>query len=159
MIRNILVSVSSSLDSLAAAKYAICLAKITGAKLFAVYVINEKVLGELLKSRIFVEVEARAYERDLEQEGKMFLERIQKMAGSKAVSCETMLLKGSVSEEVSNKVNEKEVDILVIGEIKELVSRSEIFYDEGERIFRKSSCPVVIVKNQSKVDALYKEII
>ncbi len=159
MIRNILVSVSASLDSLLAAKYAIYLAKITGAKLFAVYVIDKKVLGELLKSRIFVEVEARAYERDLEQEGKMFLERIQKMAESKAVTCETMLLRGAVSEEVSNKVSEKEVDIVVIGEIKELVSRSEIFYDEGEKIFRNSSCPVVIVKNQLKVDALYKEII
>ena len=158
MIRNILVSVSASLDSLTAAKYAIYLAKITGAKLFAVYVINAKVLGELLKSRIFVEVEARAYERDLEQEGKMFLERIQKMAESKAVVCEPILLRGSVSEEVSNKVDEKEVDILVIGEVKELVSRSEVFYDEGERIFRKSSCPVVIVKNQAKADALYKEI-
>ena len=136
MIKNVLVSVSGSPNSLTAAKYAICLAKVMQTKLFVVYVMDSKVLGELLKSRIFVEAEARAYERDLEQQGKVFLERIKKMADSKAVACENFLLKGSVSEEVINKINEVGADMLVMGEIKELASRSAVFNYEGERIFR-----------------------
>jgi len=159
MIKNILVSVSGSLDSLLAAKYAICLAKITQAKLFVVYVINSKILGELLKSRIFVEAEARVYERDLEQQGKMFLERIKKMAEAKAVYCETFLPNGAISEQVIFKANELAADILVIGEMKELISRSAAFYDEGERIFRKSPCPVLMVKNHALVEVLYKEAV
>ncbi len=158
MIKNVLVSVSGSPNSLTAAKYAICLAKVMQTKLFVVYVMDSKVLGELLKSRIFVEAEARAYERDLEQQGKVFLERIKKMADSKAVACENFLLKGSVSEEVINKINEVGADMLVMGEIKELASRSAVFYYEGERIFRKSPCSVVMVKNHAMVETLFKEL-
>jgi nucleotide-binding universal stress UspA family protein len=159
MIKNVLVSVSGSPNSLMATKYAICLARVMQTKLFVVYVIDSKVLSELLKSRIFVEAEARAYERDLEQQGKVFLERIKKMADSRAVACETFLLKGSVSEEVINKINEVGADMLVMGEMKELTSRSAVFYDEGERIFRKSPCSVVMVKNQAMVENLYKELV
>jgi nucleotide-binding universal stress UspA family protein len=158
MIKNILVSVSGSPDSLIAAKYAICLARVMQTKLFVVYAIDSKVLGELLKSRIFVEAEARAYERDLNQQGEVFLSRIKKMAESKKVACETFLLKGSVSDEVIVKINEVGADILVMGEMKELSSRSAIFYDEGERIFRKSPCSVLMVKNHAMVESLYKEI-
>ena len=158
MIKNILVSVSGSPESLVASKYAICLAKLTQARLFAVYVINSKMLGDLLHSRIFVEAEARAYERDLNEQGEVFLERIKKMAESKAVNCQTFLLNGEVCEEVINKVNENNIDILVMWGMKELTSRSDIFHDEGERIFRKSPCPVVIVRNPAMVDNLYKEI-
>jgi nucleotide-binding universal stress UspA family protein len=89
----------------------------------------------------------------------VFLARIKKMADSKAVACETFLLKGSVSEEVINKINELRVDMLVMGEMKEMASRSAFFYDEGERIFRKSPCSVVMVKNHEIVENLYKEII
>jgi nucleotide-binding universal stress UspA family protein len=159
MIKNILVSISGSPDSLIAAKYAICLARVMQTKLFVVYVIDSKVLCELLKSRIFVEAEARAYERDLGQQGVVFLERIKKMAESRAVACETFLLRGSVSEEVINKINEVGADMLVMGEMKELTSRSAVFYDEGERIFRKSPCSVVMVKNQAMVESLYNELV
>jgi nucleotide-binding universal stress UspA family protein len=157
-IKTILVSVSGSAGSPVTAKYAICLAKILGIKLFAVYVVNDRMLQELLRSRIFVEVEARAYERDLEQQGRVFLERIAKMAESKGVEFEGILLKGVVSDEVILKIKELNADILVMGELKELTSRAEVFYDEGERIFRKSPCPVVVVKNPAAVENLFKEI-
>jgi nucleotide-binding universal stress UspA family protein len=157
-IKNIVVSVAGAPSSLITAKYAIYLAKILQVKLFAIYVINEKVLHELLKSRIFVEVEAREYERDLEQQGRVFLERVEKMAESKSVECETILLRGAVSDEVVNKTRELCADILVMGELKELKSRADVFYEEGERIFHRSPCPVVVVKNPVAVESLYKEI-
>jgi nucleotide-binding universal stress UspA family protein len=59
---------------------------------------------------------------------------------------------------VVNKTRELSADLLVIGELKEVVSRREIFYDEGERIFRESPCPVVVVKNPEEVERAYKEI-
>jgi nucleotide-binding universal stress UspA family protein len=157
-LKTMVVSVAGSPGSLVTAKYAIYLAKLLTLKLFAVYVVNDRVLQELLRSRIFVEVEARAYERDLEQQGRVFLERIKKMAESKSVEFEGMLLKGVVSDEVILKTKELDADILVMGELKELSSRAEVFYDEGERIFRKSPCPVVIVKNPAGVENLFKEI-
>ncbi len=157
-VRNILVTVAGAPLSLVTAKYAIYLARILGASLTAVYVVNERILEELLKSRIFVQVEAEVYEHDLEEQGKVFLERIRKMAESKGVTYEGVLLKGAVHHEILNKAKELSADMLVMGELRELSSRKEVYYDEGERIFREAPCPVVVVKNPSEVEKLYKEL-
>jgi nucleotide-binding universal stress UspA family protein len=156
-LKTIAVAVTGSGGSLSSAKYAIALAKLISAKLFVIYVVDEKVLHELLKSRIFVEVEARVYERDLEQQGTVFLERLKKMADNKGVACDTLLLKGAVSDEVINKVKELQVDLLVMGDVKEMISRADTFYDEGERIFHRASCQVLIVKDREAAEAFYKE--
>lgn len=157
-IKTIAVSLSGSAASLVTAKYSIYLAKQLQAKLYAIYVIDEKSLRDLLKTRIFVEIEAREYERDLAQQGSSLLERINKMAQSKSVECESLLLRGVIHTEVVNKTAELNADLLVIGELKEVLSLKEVFYDEGERIFRDSPCPVVVVKNPENVERLYKGI-
>jgi len=157
-IKNIAVSLSGSAASLITAKYAIYLSKQLNAKLYAIYVVDARSLHELLKTRIFVEIEAVEYERDLKDQGINVLERVRKMAEIKKVEYEGLFLKGVVHEEVVNKTRELSADLLVIGELKEVVSRREIFYDEGERIFRESPCPVVVVKNPEEVERLYKEL-
>jgi len=145
-LQTIVVSIAGSPASLITAKYAIAIAKLLSVKLIALFVVDKKVLQDLLKSRIFVDIEARVYERDLEQQGTGMLERIGKMAQEKGVAFEGILLKGTVSDEVLNKVEELHADLLVMGELKEMTSRAEVFYDEGERILRRCPCPVVMVK-------------
>ncbi|MFA5008607.1 MAG: universal stress protein [Candidatus Omnitrophota bacterium] len=157
-IKNIAVSLSGSAVSMCTAKYAIYLARQLNAKLYAIYVVDERSLHELLKTRIFVEIEAVEYERDLKDHGLNLLERVRKIAEIKKVECEGLLLKGVIHEEVVNAARELPADLLVIGELKEVVSRREIFYDEGERIFRESPCPVVVVKNPEEVERLYREL-
>lgn len=157
-IKNIIVSLSGSAASLCTAKYAIYLSRQLDAKLYAVYVVDDRSLRELLKTRIFVEIEAVEYERDLKDQGLNLLERVRKLAEIKKVEYEGILLKGVIHEEVVAKAKEIPADLVVIGELKEMVSRREIFYDEGERIFRESPCPVVVVKNPEEVERLYKEL-
>lgn len=156
-LHTIVVSIAGSAASLVTAKYAVALAKLLSVKLVALYVVDKKVLQDLLKSRIFVDVEARVYERDLEQQGAGILERIARMAQEKGVAFEGVLMKGVVSDEVLNKVQELRADLLVMGELKEMTSRTEVFYDEAERILRRCPCPVVVVKNPAMVEVLYKE--
>lgn len=72
-IKNIMVCVATEGMSLITVKYAICLAKIFQARLSAMYVVNERLLHELLKSKILVDIEARSYEKDLEDQGSHFL--------------------------------------------------------------------------------------
>lgn len=156
-IKNIVVSIAGAPSSLVTAKYALVLGKLLAAKVTALYVVNEKVLQELLHSRIFVEAEAQAYARDLQQQGEMFLGRIAKLAESKQVAFQGMLLKGVISDEIIARTKDLQADLLVIGELKEVTSVSQLFYDEGERIFRKSHCPVVMVRDSAYVEALFKE--
>ncbi|MBU2102791.1 MAG: universal stress protein [Candidatus Omnitrophota bacterium] len=157
-IRSIAVSIAGSAASLVTAKYAIYLAKRLSAKLVPLFVVDAPALQELLRSHIFIDVEAQEYARDLRHQGTTFLERIKKAAEGKGIPCECFLLEGVVHKEVSGKVSELGIDLLVMGELKEIMSRTETFYDEAERIFRSAPCPVVVVKNAEMVERLYKEL-
>lgn len=157
-IKNIMVCVAAEGISLITVKYAIALAKIFAAKLSAMYVVNERLLHELLKSRVLVDVEAHSYERDLEDQGHRFLERIKSMSEKKGIACDVAILKGVVHEEIIKQAGALNPDMLVMGELKEVLSIKETFYDEGERIFREAPCPVVVVKNASLVEKLYNEV-
>ena len=156
-IKHVMVAVGAFSNSLFPAKYALVMAKQLQARLTAVHVVNEKVLQDLLKSRVFVETEARQYQRDLEEQGKAFMERLQKLAQEKGVPLDTVITSGEISVEVVRKAQELKADVLVMGELKEVFSTRDFFYDEGERLFRRCFCPVLVVKNPAHVETLFNE--
>jgi nucleotide-binding universal stress UspA family protein len=98
------------------------------------------------------------YERDLEEDGKRKLNYVVKLAERKGVKIETVLRKGIVHDEIVREVTEGRYDLLVQGELGEVLSLRDSFYEEGERILRKVSCPVLIVRDRQKVDKLYDSI-
>ena len=156
--KQIIVPLVGGPPSVITAKYAIYLAKILQVKVTAIYVIDEKAIQELLRSRVFVEIEAREYEIDMEQQARLFMQRVKTLAENKGVELESLILKGEVHTEIAEKARELGADLLVMGDLKEVLSWKEAFYNEGERIFRESPCPVVIVKNPQEVERLYKEL-
>jgi len=161
-VKQIIVPLAGGPPSIITAKYAIYLARLLQAKITVVYVVDEKAIQELLKSRVFVEIEAKEYEIDMEQQAKLFMQRIKALAENKKVECETLILRGEIHSEVVLKAKELGADLLVMGDLKEVLSWQEALYSEGERIFRESTCPVVVVKNpilgRSEVERLYNEL-
>jgi nucleotide-binding universal stress UspA family protein len=158
-IKNIAVSVSSdSVTSLTTMKYAVVLARTFQAKIFGLYVTDEKSLHDLLKSRVFVDVEALEYERELEERGRHILDRGRAVAESKQVAYEGIVRKGVIHREIIRAIRECEADMLVMGELKEPMSIREIFYDEGAMIFYRAPCPVVVVKDLHRVDRLFNAL-
>ncbi len=157
--KYIVTSLAGGPASIITAKYAIYLAKLLQVKLIAIYVIDERAIQELLKSRVFVEIEAREYEIDIEQQSRLFMQRVKSLAENKKVEFESLILKGEVHSEVVNKAKELGADLLVIGDLKEVLSWKEALYSEGERMFRESPCPVVVVKNPQEAERLYKKIV
>jgi nucleotide-binding universal stress UspA family protein len=129
-INNIMVCVAAEGISLITVKYALALAKIFNAKLSAMYVVNERLLHELLKSKVLVDVEARSYEKDLEEQGRRFLERIKLAAEKKGVACDAAILKGIVHEEIIKQANALNPDMLVMGELKEVLTLKETMMKE-----------------------------
>ncbi len=99
--KQIIVPLAGGPGSIITAKYAIYLAKLLQVKLVAVYVIDENAIQELLKSRIFVEIEAREYEIDMEQQSKLFMQRVKVLAENKKVEFESLILRGEVHTEVT----------------------------------------------------------
>jgi nucleotide-binding universal stress UspA family protein len=154
-IKKIMVFIEGNEASLLAAQYAVSLAKIGGGKIIAVYVVDVKTLNDLLRTRIFVRMEETDYERDLEEDGKRYLDQVQGLAEAKGVAVTTLLEKGDVHSIVVRKVKELGADILVMGELETPRSRRDCYYSEGERIFREARCPVLVVKGDEEVSALY----
>ena len=158
LIQKILVFVEGNEASILAAKYAICMAKQIGGELHAVYVVDTKVLDDLLKARIFVKMEEMDYERDLEEDGRRYLRYVEDLASDLGLSAQTHLVKGEVHQEVVTKARDLEVDLLVLGELGEVTSRRDVFYDESERIFRESESPVLVVKNREWIEDYYESM-
>ncbi len=157
-IKKILLYIDGSEASITAAQMAIAMAKAHGTVLKVVYVVNESLLGELLKAKIFVEVEKMDYERDLEEDGKRYLNFVVKLAGSKSVNIETVLRKGIVHEEVAREVEEFGADLLIQGELGEVLSLRDSHYEEGERILRRVKCSVMVARNAEKIEKVFKQL-
>ena len=157
-LRKILLYIDGSESSITAAQFAIVIAKSYGNELRVMYVVNADLLDELLKAKIFVQMEKMDYERDLEEDGKRYLNYIVKIADRKGLKVETVLRKGVVHEEVSREVDEYGCDLLIQGELGEVLSLRDSFYEEGERILRKVKCPVMIVRGSDRIEKEYDEI-
>lgn len=155
-IQKILLYVDGSEECIAAAQYGIMLARRTGAELKALYVVNISLLEELVKARIFIKVEEMDYQQDLEQDGRRYLHYVSEMAKSKDVAIETELTKGVVNKEVIKKLEEWNIDLLVMGELEQILSRSDTYHDEAELIFRKAKCSVLFVKDASAVERMFE---
>ena len=116
-IRNILINVDGSEESLTAADYAILLAGAVDARLFACYVVNTRALQDLVRSRIFLEVEEKEYSRDLEADADRYLNHVRKAGNEKGVAVECLKRSGSVHQELLRIVDEESIDLLVLGEL------------------------------------------
>jgi len=157
-IRHIIVYLDGSETCISASQYATYLAKNLNAKLTAIYIVDEKILEDLVKARIFFKEEALDYEFDLEQDGKRYLSHARELARAKGVEMDVILLKGEVNKLVLEKVSELEIDMLVVNEFEEFTSRKDAFYDEKERILRRAKVPIVVVTDEDKARDAYDSI-
>ncbi|UCF04923.1 MAG: universal stress protein [bacterium] len=157
-LRKILIYIDGSESSILAAQFAISMAKQFSSELRVIYVVNENLLNELLKAKVFVQMEKMDYERDLEEDGKRYINYVTKLADRKGVKVETILRKGVVHEEVAHEVEEYDCDLLIQGELGEVLSLRDSFYEEGERILRKVKCPVMVVRGQDRIEKLFDEL-
>lgn len=154
---KILIYLDGSEGSISALMYAIMLAKSTQAELHAVYVINTKALGDLVKSRIFINEERSEYLSDLTKDASRHIRHAEKLASSKDMDITTEILEGSPHSEISSYVKEKCIDLLVVGSVNVIRSRREELLSEIDRMLRTSDCPVLVVKDNDGIWNTFEE--
>jgi nucleotide-binding universal stress UspA family protein len=157
-IRRMMVYLDGSEESLAAAAYAVVLAHQTRAALHALYVVNTRALSDLVTARIFLASEQDEYQHDLETDAARYLNYAVKLGADRGVSVEPIRSEGTVNQEIKAKVEEMEIDLLVIGELARIRSRRDEFFDETERAMRSVECSVLIVKDEERVWDLYESL-
>ncbi|HUV06774.1 MAG TPA: universal stress protein [Spirochaetia bacterium] len=155
-IKKILVYIDGTEESVTAAQYAICLSRATRATLTCLYIVNTRALDDLLKSRIFLKAEQEEYRRDLETDADRYLNHVQELARQKGVAIETVNVSGTVHQEIKKLIMERDIDLLVLGELAHIRSRRDAFYDESERAMRHVPCSVLIVKDADRVWELFE---
>lgn len=157
LVKNILVYVDGTEKSITAAQAAVCLARHFEAGLHAIFVVNLKMLDELLKAKIFLPDEELDYEKEIEYDGKKFLFSVSELAAQKNVTLKPVLAKGDVVEQVLACVSQNNIDLLVINELEEWPARKDYFSDI-ERIFRQSKCSVFVAKNKDAIFSMFDNL-
>lgn len=148
---KILVYLDGSEGSISALMYSIMLAKSSGAELHTVYVVNTKALGDLVKSRIFINEEQNEYLKDLKEDAKRHIKHALKLSASKDIDIETAILEGSPHNEITSYIKSNGIDLLIIGSVNVIRSRREELLSENDRMLRTSDCPVLVVKDNDQI--------
>jgi nucleotide-binding universal stress UspA family protein len=148
---KILVYLDGSEESILAAMYAIVLAKITGASLTAMYVVNTRALQDLVKARIFLKAEEQEYHQDLDADADRYLKHVEKMANQKDLPVKLVKVSGTVHKVIKDYIKDQDIDILVLGGISQIRSRRDEFLNETERAMRGAPCQVLIVNDEERV--------
>ena len=155
--RSILVYLDGSESSVTAAMAAIALAKRLSATLTAMYVINTQALNDLVKARIFVDVEEIEFRQDLEGDAERYLRHVRKLGQQKNIEVQTVKLVGSVLTLVINYLMDNNIDLLVLGGISQIHSRRDELMSETDRMMRTAPCPVLIVRDDEKIWDMFEE--
>ncbi len=155
---EILVYLDGSEGSLTSAMYAIMLAKKTNATLHALYVVNTKALGDLLKAHIFIDMEKDEYLQDLQKDSERHIRHMKKLALSKDIEVTTEVVEGAPHAEVMKYIKENDIDLLILGSINAIHSRREELVSETDRMLRTCPCPVIVVKDDEEIWDKFEEL-
>ncbi len=155
---RILVYLDGSEGSINALMYSILLAKSTKAKLDAVYVVNTKAVGELVRSRIFIDKERKEFLLDLEKDAKRHLRHAERLAASKDSEINAVSIEGSPHHVILDYIKNNDIDLLVLGAINVIRSRREELTSENDRMLRTSPCPVLVIRDENDIWAEFEEV-
>ena len=156
--RQILVPVRGGADALARVRLALNLAAATDAGVTALYVMDERLLGDpdaaLVREQLF---------QQLSQEGELLFEEIRGLPEASNVQLSTRLARGQVVETVVRVAQEINADVIVVGAHRQTWLGRLLGGSVAESILRATSCAVLAVPpareraQASKAQAARKE--
>ena len=144
--KHVLVLADGSPQGARAAELAVHLAKVTGAKLTAVAVIDTMTLRQLLTYRILAAQEMTDFEAELEVSARGYLDRLRSLALDAKVVCEQVLVKGPYHTAVLHQRKQLGADLIVMGAFKSRDASRDLLAREYQKIVDEVPCPVLLVK-------------
>ncbi len=140
-VRKILIPTDGSEYSMRAAEYGVSVAKLLGAEVTVVYVIDTVVLDQMAKMTNRADAE-----RDLKGDGERYLRYVAGVAEHAGVKASTLLAVGRPFEQIVHLAKGLKVDLIVMGTFGRRGAERILIGSVAERVIEYSICPVLVVK-------------
>lgn len=140
-IRRIFLPTDGSDYSMRAADYAISVAKMLGAEITTVFVIDAVVVDQYAKL-----AGREKAEKELQADGERYLKYIANLAQKQGVIAQSIFAKGRPYEEIVRLAKELKVDLIVMGTYGRRGAERILIGSVAERVIEYAHCPVLVVK-------------
>ncbi len=139
---NILAPIDGSESSVQAARLAFRVAKICGAAVTLLYVVDTVVMDELRKfGREHNQVQA-----ELRENGWRYLDYVTKLAEEAGLTVQTELREGEPYAEIVSLADSMGADLIVMGHVGRRGPRRILVGSVTERVIEFAHCPVLVAK-------------
>jgi len=140
-VKKILIPTDGSDCSLRAVELGIRFAKVFGAEILAIYVIDTVILDVIAKV-----AEEEVVERELKEKGERYLKHITKLAGKEGLKAEAILAKGEPHDQIVHYAKSLGADLIVMGTYGRRGAERILIGSVAERVIEYASCPVLVVR-------------
>jgi len=141
MYNRILIPTDGSETSERAAEHGVKLAKVTGAEVIYLYVIDISSFSGIPTEAIWENMRGL-----LEEEGRSSLSKVEDIAKENGVKVESIVKEGIPSEDISKTAEEKQVDVIVMGTAGRSGLDKLLLGSVTEKIIRTAPCPVLVIR-------------
>ena len=139
--RKILIPTDGSDYSVRAAEYGVSVAKLLGAEITVVYVVDTVSLDQIAKV-----TDREGMERELKADGERHVKYVVGVAKKEGVSASSLLAKGRPFEQIVHLAKGLKMDLIVMGTYGRRGAERILIGSVAERVIEYASCPVLVVK-------------
>jgi nucleotide-binding universal stress UspA family protein len=139
---HILVPTDGSENSVQAGRMAVQVAAMHRSRMTLVYVVDSATVGEIAAATAKTSA---AIRRELELQGRRYLDYLARLAGASKVEAEQVICEGTPYREIADLARERRVDLIVIGRVGCRGARCALVGSVAERVIEYAHCPVLVV--------------
>jgi len=143
--KNIFIATDGSKQNQKAVMHSIELAKMSGAKLYAGYVVDTAAFASIPMDAGWEMM----YEL-LENEANGATESVEELAKKEGVNVETVVLEGHPSHEIIEFADNNNIDLIVMGTLGKSGFDRFLLGSVAEKVTRNSKVPVLVVRGDSE---------
>lgn len=143
MFEKIMVATDGSEHGLRAAKMALELGKISGGKVFAIYVADTEKTAHLPDDMLLFSIREL-----LLKEGKEAVKQVEKLAEEKGVAFESVVIEGHPSTEIINYAKKAGMSVIILGAVGRTGLDKFLLGSVAEKVVRNSGIPVLTVPRE-----------
>jgi len=139
--KKVLIPTDGSDYSMRAAEYGVSVAKLLGAEIMVIYVIDTVSLDQIARM-----TDRDDTERELKEDGERYVKYVLGLAQKEGVKASSLLAKGRPFEQIVHLAKGLKMDLIVMGTFGRRGAERILIGSVAERVIEYASCPVLVVR-------------